>query len=76
MEMESIARQSKAAAIQLAAAGTDAKNRALANIARALEAQTDAVQAANQADQSARARFALAEGLAPGTPPISIEDAR
>ncbi|MDJ0720488.1 MAG: glutamate-5-semialdehyde dehydrogenase [Desulfobacterales bacterium] len=63
MEMESIARQSKAAAIQLAAAGTDAKNRALANIARALESQTAAIQAANQADLERAAREQLAAPL-------------
>ena len=63
MEMEPIARQAKAAAIQLAAAGTDAKNRALANIAQALEAQTEAILAANQADLERAAREALAAPL-------------
>ena len=63
MEMEPIARRAKAAAIQLAAAGTDAKNRALANIAQALEAQTEAILAANQADLDRAAREALAAPL-------------
>ncbi len=63
MEMEPIARQAKAAAIQLAAAGTDAKNRALANIAQALEAQTEAILAANQTDLERAAREALAAPL-------------
>ena len=63
MEMEPIAQQAKAAAIELAAAGTDAKNRALANIARALEAQTEAILAANQADLERAAREALAAPL-------------
>ena len=44
MEMEHIARQAKAAAIQLAAADTDAKNQALANIARALRDQSEAIR--------------------------------
>ncbi len=63
MEMEPIARRAKAAAIQLAAAGTDAKNRALANIAQALEAQTEAILAANQTDLERAAREALAAPL-------------
>ncbi len=63
MKMEPIARQAKAAAIELAAAGTDVKNRALANIARALETQTEAILAANQADLERAAREALAAPL-------------
>ena len=63
MEMESIARQSKAAATQLAAAGTDVKNRALVNIARALEARTAAILDANQADLERAAREELAAPL-------------
>ncbi len=63
MEMEHIARQAKAAAIQLAAADTDAKNQALANIARALRDQSEAILAANQADLERSTREALAAPL-------------
>ncbi len=63
MEMEQIARQAKAAAIQLAAADTDAKNAALANIARALKDRSEAILAANQADLERSAREALAAPL-------------
>ncbi len=63
MEMEAIARQAKTAAIRLAATGTDAKNRALANIARALQAQSEDILAANQDDLERAAREALAAPL-------------
>ena len=63
MEMEAIARQAKTAAIQLAATGTDAKNRALANITRALQAQSEDILAANQDDLERAAREALAAPL-------------
>nr|MBL0715512.1 hypothetical protein [Desulfobacterales bacterium] len=48
MEMETIAQNARDAAIQLAAADTEAKNLALAAIARALEAERDAIVAANR----------------------------
>ena len=63
MEMEQIARQAKAAAIQLAAADSDAKNSALANIARALKDRSHAILAANQADLERSEREALAAPL-------------
>ena len=63
MEMEHIAQKAKTAAINLAAADTAAKNRALAAIARALEAEKDTILAANQADLERSTREALAAPL-------------
>ncbi len=63
MEMEQIAQQAKAAAIHLAAADTNAKNKALANISRALKDRSAAILAANQADRERSAREALAAPL-------------
>jgi len=50
MEIQEIAATAKLAAIKLAAVSTDIKNRALAEIADALEAEADAIVAANAAD--------------------------
>jgi glutamate-5-semialdehyde dehydrogenase len=63
MKMEQLARKAQAAAIQLAAAATDAKNKALAAIAKALENEKDTILAANQADLERSAREALAAPL-------------
>jgi len=50
MEITAIARQAQEACRQLAAAKSDAKNRALAAIARALETRRDEIVAANRHD--------------------------
>jgi glutamate-5-semialdehyde dehydrogenase len=50
MEITAIARQAQEACRQLAAAKSDAKNRALAAIARALETRRDEIVAANRRD--------------------------
>jgi glutamate-5-semialdehyde dehydrogenase len=50
MEITAIARQAQEACRQLAAAKSDAKNRALAAIARALETHRDEIVAANRRD--------------------------
>jgi len=50
MDMQQLAQRAKAAAIHLAAAGTDTKNRALEEIARALKARSADILAANTRD--------------------------
>lgn len=50
MEIQKIAATAKLAAIQLAAVSTEIKNKALAEIAGALEANGEAIVAANEAD--------------------------
>jgi len=50
MDIRQTARQAKAASIQLAATGSETKNNALGNIARALEKNKAAISSANKAD--------------------------
>jgi glutamate-5-semialdehyde dehydrogenase len=63
MKLEHTAQQAQTAAIRLAAAATEAKNRALAAMAQALEAETDGIVSANQTDLERAAREALAPPL-------------
>ncbi|HZN57232.1 MAG TPA: gamma-glutamyl-phosphate reductase, partial [Planctomycetota bacterium] len=55
--IETIARQARAAAVELAALDTGTKNRALANVLAALEAARGAVQQANAEDRKDATRL-------------------
>lgn len=63
MEMQQLARRAKAAAIHLAAAGTVEKNRALEEIARALEARSADILSANARDMERSEQEHLAAPL-------------
>jgi glutamate-5-semialdehyde dehydrogenase len=63
MEIQQIAATAKHAAIQLAAVSTEIKNRALAGMAGALEAGSDAIVAANEADLEQAEKEQLAPPL-------------
>jgi len=63
MEINAIAQQAKQAALQLAAVKTDAKNRALTAIARALEARRADIVAANRVDLARAGKEKLAAPL-------------
>jgi glutamate-5-semialdehyde dehydrogenase len=63
MEIRQAAVNAKIAAIELAAVKTDAKNRALAKIAEALDARKDEIIAANRADLGRSEKEALAAPL-------------
>jgi len=60
MDMQQLARRAKAAAIHLAAAGTDEKNLALEEIARSLEARSADIIAANARDMERSEKERLA----------------
>ncbi|HSM73406.1 MAG TPA: glutamate-5-semialdehyde dehydrogenase [Desulfobacterales bacterium] len=63
MEITAIARQARQACRQLAAAKSDAKNRALAAIAQALEDRRDEIVAANRRDLARAEKESLAAPL-------------
>ena len=63
MDIKHIAKQAKAASIRLAAVPSELKNKALAEIARALHANMDAIVAANRIDLENAQRENLAAPL-------------
>ncbi|MHC4461416.1 MAG: glutamate-5-semialdehyde dehydrogenase [Planctomycetota bacterium] len=63
MKISEIAAAAKAASIRLAAVKTDVKNKALAEIARAIKARTDDIVKANEKDLAAAEKNNLAKPL-------------
>lgn len=63
MDIQTIAAQAKTAAIQMAALGTEVKNRALADIANALETRRAEIVAANRTDMERSKKEHLAAPL-------------